>query len=261
LPIAAASHDGRALSPSHQVVDLDPAQSTRRKPIAVAAGRNYHAVVSLLSFVRRHLPPPPARILEIGCGRTGELAYALAAAGYDIVAVDPVAPEGPLFRRIPFEDFPERGPFEAVVSSLAMHHLADLTRTADRVADLLATGGRLILEEWDREALRDEATARWYFHQRQAAEITDPPTEHEPLPPDFETWRDAWLAEHPDLHGYSAMRAQLMAPFHERFFTRMPYLYRYGLHPALEPLERALIEEGAIQAAGFRWVGELVSPQ
>jgi SAM-dependent methyltransferase len=212
--------------------------------------------MSLVSFVRRHLLPSPARVLEIGCGLAGELAFALAAAGYEVVAVDPVAPEGPLFRRIPFEDFTEPGPFDAVVASLSMHHIVDLPRTAATVAALLVPGGRFILEEWDRDALRDEATARWYFHQRQAAAATVPPTEHEPLPTDFEAWRDAWFAEHPELHGYAAMRAQLMTPFRERFFTRMPYLYRYGLHPSVEPLERALIEEGAIQATGFRWVGE-----
>ncbi len=213
--------------------------------------------MSLLSFVRRHLPPLPARILEIGCGRTGELAYALAAAGYDIVAVDPVAPEGPLFRRIPFEDFPEPGPFEAVVSSLAMHHLADLPRTAARIMELLVPSGRFILGEWDRERLLDEATARWYFHQRHAAAAAGLRTGDASLSPRFEEWRRSWLADHGGLHGYAAMRAQLMAPFREQFFTWRPYLYLYGLHESLEPLERALIEEGAIQATGFRWVGDL----
>ncbi len=217
--------------------------------------------MSLLPFVLRHLPPPPARVLEIGCGRTGELAYALAGAGYDVVAVDPAAPEGPLFRRIPFEDFTEPGPFAAVVASLSMHHIADLSQTAAAIADLLAPGGRFILEEWDRERLRDEATARWYFHQRQAAAATtDPPSEDPPLPARYEDWCRSWMADHDGLHGYSAMRAQLMARFQERFFTWRPYLYRYGLHESLEPLERALIEEGAIQATGFRWVGELAPP-
>ncbi|MCC2626798.1 MAG: hypothetical protein K0S14_448 [Thermomicrobiales bacterium] len=57
--------------------------------------------MSLVQFVLRYLPPSPARVLEIGCGPVGDLSYAIAAAGYAIVAVDPVAPEGPLFRRIP----------------------------------------------------------------------------------------------------------------------------------------------------------------
>ena len=215
--------------------------------------------MSLATFVLRSLPPSPARVLEIGCGPVGDLTSAIAAVGYDIIAVDLVAPEGPLFRRIRFEEFTELGPFDAVVASLSMHHMADLTRTAAAIVALLVPGGRFILEEWDRDRLLDDATARWYFHQRQAAAATGLLTGHAPLPARYEEWRSSWIADHGDLHGYTAMRAQLMAPFRERFFTWRPYLYRYGLHESLEPLERALIEEGAIQATGFRWVGELVT--
>lgn len=213
--------------------------------------------MSLADFVFRYLPPPPARILEIGCGPVGDLAAAIAAAGYEIVAVDPVAPAGPLFRRIPFEDFADPGPFAAVVASLAMHHIADLARAADAIVELLAPGGRLILEEWDHERFLDDATARWYFHQRQAALAVGPPAGNSLLPTHYEDWRRAWIDERRELHGYEAMRTHLMAPLREIFFTWRPYLYRYDLHPDLEPLERALIEEGAIQATGFRWVGEL----
>jgi SAM-dependent methyltransferase len=215
--------------------------------------------MSLTNFVLRYLPTPPARVLEIGCGPVGDLTYALAAAGYEIVAVDPVAPEGPLFRRIPFADFTEPGPFDAVVASLSMHHIADLRRTAAAIVSLLGPGGRFILEEWDRDRLLDEVTARWYFHQRQAAAATGQFTGDAPFLERYEEWRSTWIANHGDLHGYTAMRAQIMAPFRQRFFTWRPYLYRYGLHESLEPLERALIEEGAIQATGFRWVGELVT--
>ena len=216
--------------------------------------------MSLAQFVLRYLPPAPARVLEIGCGPVGDLTFAIAAAGYDIVAVDPVAPEGPLFRRIPFEDFTEPGPFDAVVASLAMHHIPDLRRAADRIMDLLVPGGRFIVEEWDRERLLEEATARWYFYQRHAAAATGLRPGDAPLPARFEEWHRSWIADQGGLHGYTAMRDQLMAPFREWFFTWRPYLYRYGLHESLEPLERALIEEGAIQATGFRWVGEFDPP-
>lgn len=40
-----------------------------------------------------HLPPVPSSLLEVGCG-TGELALALSAAGYRVVAIDPDAPNG-----------------------------------------------------------------------------------------------------------------------------------------------------------------------
>ena len=44
----------------------------------------------VIAFVRAALPPPPARVLEVGAG-DGELAAALAAAGYDVVAIDPAS--------------------------------------------------------------------------------------------------------------------------------------------------------------------------
>ncbi len=36
--------------------------------------------MNLESFVRAHLPPPPAQLLEVGCGR-GDLARAIAWSG------------------------------------------------------------------------------------------------------------------------------------------------------------------------------------
>src|SRR5262245_28302883 len=135
-----------------------PEKSTWLPPVHdlgldIAGGQHsaYHGQMSLATFVLRHLPPAPARVLEIGCGPVGDLTYTLAAAGYDLVAVDPVAPAGPLFRGIPFEDFDEPGRFDAVVASLSMHHIADLTRTAAAIVDRLVPGGKLILEEWDRD--------------------------------------------------------------------------------------------------------------
>jgi len=213
--------------------------------------------VTQASFVLRYLPPPPARVLEIGCGPVGDLAVAIAAAGYEVVAVDPVAPEGPLFRRIPFAEFDDPGPFAAVVASLSLHHIADLDGTAAAIAGLLAPGGRLILDEWDHDRFLDDATSRWYFHQRQASAAVAGATESPSWPPDYETWRDDRRAGDHDLHGQQAMTDRLSTYFRQIFFTWRPYLYRYDLHPDIEPLERALIEEGAIQATGFRWVGEL----
>ena len=44
----------------------------------------------VIAFVRAALPAPPARVLEVGAG-DGELSVALAAAGYDVVAIDPAS--------------------------------------------------------------------------------------------------------------------------------------------------------------------------
>jgi SAM-dependent methyltransferase len=144
----------------------------------------------LTDFVLSQLPPSPARVLEVGCGE-GELARSLDAEGYDVVAIDPEAPEGPLFRRTSIEAFDERGPFDAVVASRSLHHVHDLGGVLDKLLRLLADGGPLILNEfaWDRR---------------------------EPMTPE-------WEEEHAGLHGYGAMRFEFDARFEEHFFDWRPY--------------------------------------
>jgi SAM-dependent methyltransferase len=143
---------------------------------------------ALIDFVLSQVPPPPRRVLEIGCGK-GELALALADAGYEVVAIDPEAPEGPIFRRTTIEALDDPGPFDAVFASLSLHHVHDLGATLDKLVRLLR--GRLILNEhaWDRL---------------------------EPMTPE-------WEKEHEGLHGYSVMRAELDARFEEQLFEWRPY--------------------------------------
>ena len=205
------------------------------------------------AFVLSQLPPAPARVLEIGCG-AGALAHALTAAGYQVTAVDPVAPAGDIFRQVSFEEFAEPGPFDAVVAQLSLHHIGDLAAALDKVRRLLRPGGLLLVVEWARDRLFDEATARWYYHQRQARAAAGRP--ETALAPSFARWRRGWAAEHRGLHGFAAMHGELARRFRERELAWGPYLYRYQLDEALEPLERLLIGSGAIQATGFRWVGE-----
>jgi SAM-dependent methyltransferase len=147
-------------------------------------------VTSLIDFVLSQLPAPPARVLEVGCGQ-GELARALDAEGYEVVAIDPEAPEGPIFRQTTIEALDEPGPFDAVVASLALHHVHDLGGALDKLVRLLVGGGPVILNEhaWDRL---------------------------EPMTPE-------WEEEHAGLHGYAVMRPELDARFEERFFEWRPY--------------------------------------
>jgi 2-polyprenyl-3-methyl-5-hydroxy-6-metoxy-1,4-benzoquinol methylase len=44
-------------------------------------------------FIKAQLPPPPARVLDVGCG-DGRLARELSDLGYRVVAIDPRAPAG-----------------------------------------------------------------------------------------------------------------------------------------------------------------------
>jgi SAM-dependent methyltransferase len=203
------------------------------------------------AFVRKQLPPPPVTVLEVGCGE-GELAEELSAAGYDIVAIDPEAPEGPIYRRLTLEEFDGSGPFAAVVASLSLHHIEDVAAAVDKIADLLAPGGLLVLNEWDRDRFRG-TTARWYFHQRQALAALG--REHAEIEPTFEEWWPEWHERRSDVHPYVIMRPHFDRRFAERLLEWVPYLYGYRLGGEVEPLERALIESGEIDAVGFRYVG------
>jgi 2-polyprenyl-3-methyl-5-hydroxy-6-metoxy-1,4-benzoquinol methylase len=120
---------------------------------------------TFLDFAGAHLPAPPARVLEVGCGQ-GALTTVLAVAGYDVLGIDPLAPPGDHFRRVLLEDLaPEEGPFDAVVASHSLHHIRDLGPALDRIAALLCAGGVLVLDEhgWD---LADDATLDWLYNQR-----------------------------------------------------------------------------------------------
>jgi SAM-dependent methyltransferase len=188
------------------------------------------------ALIRAELPPPPARVLEVGCGG-GELARALAADGYDVVAVDPNAPEGPIFRRMTIEKLGDEGPFDAAVASLSLHHVDDLGVVAARVRSLLEPGAPFVVREfaWD---LVDEPTARWDCGRR-----------------GLDGGLAEWQEEHDDLHGFAALRAALDAHFTEHSFEWGPYLAEFQPGEGHAAEERELIANGEIRAVGFLYVG------
>jgi SAM-dependent methyltransferase len=185
-----------------------------------------------------HLGAPPARVLDVGCGE-GQLALALAARGYEVKGIDPAAPEGPIFERITLEEFAPHDPFDAVVASRSLHHVADLGLALDKVAQLAPL---VIVEEfaWDR---LDEPTALWYLAQLQEHSMS------------VEECLNEWGEEHLGLHRNETLRSELDRRFEELYFAWRPYLYRYPKVDADEESEQALIDADEIRALGFRYVG------
>lgn len=180
-------------------------------------------------------------MLEVGCG-DGALTRALADAGYDALGIDPNAQEGPLVRAVALEDF-EGGPFDAVVAVLSLHHVHDLGEALEKIASLAPL---LVVDEFSRDRL-DPPTVAWYEEQRRSL-----------LQPGWSPWRppaDEWIAHLEGLHVVEDFRRELEPRFEERSFTWEPYLHRFLVSPALEPVERELIDAGAISATGFRYVG------
>jgi SAM-dependent methyltransferase len=197
--------------------------------------------VDFTAFVLSNLPPPPARVLEVGCGR-GELALALDAAGYDVLAIDPEAPAGEIFRQITLEELDDPRPFDAAIGGRVFHHVDPLEPAVEKLARLAPL---LIVEEfvWDR---MDVETAQWYESRRQALRAAGHPPER---------LEDPWREAHEHLHGCATLREAFDRGFLERYFEWRPYLYRYAGDDGTEALELSLIESGAIRALAFRYVG------
>ncbi len=213
-------------------------------------------------FVRSQLPPPPARVLEVGCG-SGELALALSAGGWRVTAVDPEAPEGEPFVRAAVEelDAAEYEPFDAAVMVLSLHHARDVWAVLDKVCSLLRPRGVLVVDELRKEHLADEATAAFFYYQHIsllcAGRKGSGGGGHPPMGDSFESWFSRLSEHRASVHG----EGDVLAALEERFATRSlsygPFLFRQGLDAEVEPLERKLIEEGGILPTGLRWVGVL----
>jgi hypothetical protein len=199
-------------------------------------------------FTLSHLPAAPQRVLEVGCGWEGGVAPELARAGYDVLAIDPNAPEGPLYRRVTLEELDDPGPFDAVVAGRVLHHVHPLEPALDKLGGLAPL---LVVDEFAWNHM-DEPTVDWYESQHRTLVAAG----REPKgPPDLAEWH----ARHADLHPYETLRAALDARYDEVHFEWRPYFYRWLGGPASEALETTLIDAGAIRPIGFRYVGRTSS--
>src|SRR5581483_1187611 len=147
----------------------DPSRSCARTAMRRASATL--TSVGFTAFVLHHLPQPPARVLEVGCGDRGGVVATLVDAGYDAIGVDPRAPDGPRFRQSDFREVD--GTFDAVVAGRVIHHLDPLGEAVDRLAALAPL---LIVDEfaWD---LIDPELEAWYDAlRRERPDAAGPPT-------------------------------------------------------------------------------------
>lgn len=222
------------------------------------------------------LPPPPARLLDAGCGN-GEVAGWLTGLGYQVTAIDanPDAVASARAAGVPAIQADLAGftdqPFDAVLMLLTLHHMHPLPLVLDQVTRLLRPGGRLVIDEfaWD---WAGPATVRWFDDVAAiliAAGLTDPAVG--PLspvgPPAAAGLGDQvgrWRARHTE-HGTACnpgetMIREVSARFGEVEVRRVPYLARHLVsrqaHPAvfaaLSRIERDHIADGTLTATGFR---------
>jgi SAM-dependent methyltransferase len=189
------------------------------------------------AFIRAALPAPPGRVLEVGAG-DGELAAALAAAGYDVLAIDPAA-DTPAVRAVALHELDEPGAsFDAAVAVVSLHHVEPLEESCRRLGELVRPGGALAIDEFDLDRF-DERAARWWLghsgHGHEPAEVI------------------ATLREH--LHSLTRLREALGPWFALGEPVRGPYLHRWDVPEGLREPEERLIAAGELPAVGARLVG------
>ena len=201
-------------------------------------------MTNFTEFLLEHLPPPPARVLEVGCGPRGGVTPALVERGYDAVAIDEQAPDGERFRQITLQELEEPAEFDAVVGERVFHHVHPLGEALEKVARIAPL---FVLDEFAWERI-DGLTQEWYEGQHRMLRALG---REPPGPPRLDEWRAKWN----DLHPSDVLRRELAARFEQRLYEDRPYLYRWLDGEASEPLEQALIDAAAIRPIGFRWVG------
>jgi len=197
------------------------------------------------AFALAHVPSPPARVLEIGCGQ-GALALELAQAGYEVVAIDPAAAT-PEVRAVALHELDEpAGSFDAAVAVVSLHHVEPLGESCRRLAELVRAGGVLVVDEMDVERF-DERAAAWLIEQRGLAGDAGEDDRREP---------GALVA---DLRGHLHPLADVRGALEEWFAfgepVRGPYLYRWELPPNARKEEEQLTAAGRLPAVGARLVG------
>jgi SAM-dependent methyltransferase len=185
-------------------------------------------------------------VLEVGCG-AGKLALALDAAGYEVTAIDPAAPDGPIFRRIKLEELEEDARFDAVLARGVFHHMGEnLEPNLDRVAQALEGGGPFLLDEFGPDRL-DEVTAAWYEGQRLILAAAGRPSDRPSA--------EQWAQHHDSVTPSDVLLSAVRSRFDEQLSEDVPYLWRYLDGVASAELEESLVSMGVIAALGFRFVG------
>ncbi|MCS7477805.1 class I SAM-dependent methyltransferase [Umezawaea endophytica] len=166
------------------------------------------AVPHTLAHLTPLLPAPPARVLEVGCGR-GALAAALIDVGYEVTGVDRDAgmAAAAAERGVPVLHADVRdvsGEYDVVLFTRSLHHAEVLDEVLGHAAGLLAVGGQLVVEEFAWERV-DRSAADFLYDTGALLVAAGLLTAEIPTGDLLE----AWVGGHDHLHCGSSMLAAL----------------------------------------------------
>lgn len=223
-----------------------------------------------LRFLLRWLPPPPRRVLEVGCG-SGIIAAMLASEGYSVEAIDSdpiVGPDatktGVCFTSATWPNYAPTRP-SAIIFARTLHHVSDIDTVLAHCVKNLPSNGTVLVEDFSFSDMPDSAKRwfqRWVLRAKQnrLLSITVNAFVERLL------GNSAVSHEHTDTLSAAEMDAALTRLFSCRFRDSVPYFYRYLFESLIESPaasqfardlfqeEQALITSGELWPLGRRWV-------
>lgn len=166
------------------------------------------AVPRTLAHLTPLLPAPPARVLEVGCGR-GALAAAMSDLGFKVTGVDRDADQVAAARErgvsvIHADVHDVSGEYDVVLFTRSLHHAENLDDILAHAVTLLGPDGQVVIEEFAWERV-DHAAAD-FVHDNRALLVATGLLDAE-LPAGDPL--HAWVAGHDFLHRGSAMLATM----------------------------------------------------
>jgi ubiquinone/menaquinone biosynthesis C-methylase UbiE len=188
-----------------------------------------------LDLLERHLPAPPARILEVGCG-AGDLACALQQRGYDVVALDKseenvarARTKGVEAATVSWPDFVDL-PFDAILFTRSLHHIQPVSLALRRAHELLNDGGTLLVEDF----AYHEASTRTILWFKSMVDVLDAAGALNHDDNRFASRiahaadaQEAWQFDHVDIAPAAEMHNAIQSLFTLRAGAQTPHLYRY----------------------------------
>jgi 2-polyprenyl-3-methyl-5-hydroxy-6-metoxy-1,4-benzoquinol methylase len=217
-------------------------------------------VAETVRFLTEWLPPPPARVVDVGCG-DGGIAASLAILGYEVQALDsdPAAVRSARERGVDAQastwlDFVPSD-HAALLFIRVLHHAGDSSRTLGHAFDVLPAGGSVLVEDFAFGEMPDSARIR--LERGRSSRRSQRPwvsarSLARRIPRGFENQMDSYdpdrsFAAADWLELDEGERIELVSSYHRRKKVRLPNIQHHAVIHVIAENQLALGEKVVLE--------------